>query len=106
MTFVRLLLAVLLVVQAFGLSELLHAHPDTDAASHADCASHQDEGQGQEAQRDAACEWHCSVCNVQSLPREQSGLVQQLAAVGRQRLMITHSFVPAAPCASIFHPPA
>jgi len=101
----RFLIALLFLVQALGLSELMHAGPESCAAESSTCANHGKEGNEPQAEHDAACQWHCGSCAMGGIQLERPTLALP-AVPGLKVFDGPFSFVPLAPCANIFHPPA
>jgi hypothetical protein len=103
MKFFRLLFAVLFVLQATCLAELLHADGKAEPCAEA-CGTgeHHDEEGGESH---GACHWHCATCTHPAAPIE-AAKAPLAASASFAAAQFSHSFIPAAPAANIFHPPA
>jgi hypothetical protein len=102
----RALLAALFLLQAAGLSELLCAAEGGCEQACAAQAGHADEGAEHDDEGDAACEWHCLSCGAQSVATTSLQAAFRPVSTLLELRSTPLAFVPAPPCASIFHPPA
>jgi len=102
----RFLVALLFLVQALGLSEFLHAGTESCAAESAPCSGHAGDDAEPQAEHDAACQWHCGTCAVGGIQLEMPSALGLPVAPNVKTFDNPFLFVPLAPCASIFHPPA
>lgn len=100
MKFLRLILVLAFAFQALGLGEILHAEE-----SHGSEACEAAHGGQADSGEHGDCHWHCGTCAHPStdLPVVDAALnLPENDAFGPAPLQ----FLPAPPCASIFHPPA